>query len=142
VRKCLGRSARWRSSSRTEAISSVLEEQRQAEREQQLVVLGGETVRLDDHALDEHADREEQRADDHDGEVGIDPAQREQPVGGVHAEHHHRAVREVDDAQHAEDERQAARHQPVHAAEQEAADGGLEEKLAGNAAQRPSRATW
>jgi hypothetical protein len=35
-------------------------------------------------------------------------------------------VGEVDDSQHAEDERLAARHQPVDAAEQEAADGGLD----------------
>ena len=83
----------------------VLEEQRQAEREQELVVLGGVAVGLDDHALDERCRSRRTTAPTITmDEVGIDPAQREQPVGGVHAEHHHRAVGEVDDAQHAEDQ--------------------------------------
>ena len=122
----------------------VLDEQREAEGEQELVVLGGGAVGLDERLLDARADGEEERRGDEDRRVGVDPVEHEEPVRGVHGEHHHRPVGEVDDAQHAEDQGEPARDEPVDAAEEDAADGGLEQEARGHpitpAASIPS--TW
>jgi hypothetical protein len=103
----------------------VLEEEGEAQREQELVVLGRPTVRLDDDSLHHDAEHEEERRRHRDRQVRVDAAPHEEPVGGVHRQHHHRPVGEVDDAEHAENQGQPAGDEPVHAAEQETADDGL-----------------
>ena len=110
----------------------VLEEEGQPEREQELIVLGGLTIGLDHDLLDDHAEHEEERRGQDHREVWIDPGESEEPVRRVHGQHHHRAVGEVDDAEHAEDQAEPAGHQPVHASQQQAADDGLKQEPPGH----------
>ena len=91
-----------------------------AEGDEKLVLVGARIEIADDQPLRQHPDQHhEQRAGDHrqDEGAGIgigDPA-------GVAAEHEHRAMGEIQHAQHAVDDRQAggdqreqrAEHQPV-----------------------------
>ena len=49
----------------------------------------------------------------------------------IHRDRHHLAMGEIDDAHHAEDDRQAERHQAVDEAGQDAADGDVEIDIAG-----------
>ena len=64
--------------------------------------------------LDQHADQpdRERRQDDRAPEAeGVRPSASIRRVGAVEAQHVERAVREIDDPRHAEDQRQAGRHQ-------------------------------
>ena len=56
---------------------------------------------------------------------GSSPSHGEQHDGRVHRDRHDFAVREVDDAHHAEDHRQPERHQPVDQAGQHAGQDEL-----------------
>ena len=88
----------------------------EAEGHQQLVLVRPRVEVADDHPLHHHADQhDEQRAgddgDDEGARIGIgDPA-------GVAAEHEHRAVREVEDAERAVDDGQAGGDQREQRAE-------------------------
>ena len=91
----------------------ILDHQGQAERRQQLKQLRRVIDSPQQHHLDQHADH------GHDQRRGNDPApkadragkslgQRERHIGAEHVEG---AMREIDDPRHAEDDRQARRHQ-------------------------------
>ena len=68
---------------------------------------------------------------------GSMPAQREQEIDDIAAQHDEGAMGEIDDVEHAPYQRHAERHQPVEAAQQDAVDQDLNEKHR----QRPARPT-
>ncbi|MNV99369.1 hypothetical protein D3C71_1947170 [compost metagenome] len=74
----------------------------------------------------EVAQQVEKRHGDHDGGIRV-PAERSPKAPAcVHGHHEEGAVREVDDAQHAEDQAEPERDAAVDAAQQEAVDDGVE----------------
>ncbi len=79
-------------------------------------------------AVDEHAEDEEQRHQQHAGEDRIEPVARQQ-VGAVRAEHHDRRMRDVRHVEQAERDRQPDAHRGVEAAEQDAEQHRLEQQV-------------
>ena len=105
------------------------------EQQQELLMLGPSDEGRDQAALQGIAHGEEEEGDHGQAEQGRDLEVLEAHPGEVHADHHHLAVREVDDAHDAEDHRQAERHQPVDHAGEQAVDDGLgeiEEEVGGH----------
>ena len=114
-----GRRHRLRKTAEEEA-HRLDEDDAETEGDEKLVLVGARIKIADDQPLHQHADQHhEQRAGDHrdDERAGIgvgDPA-------GIAAQHEHRAMREVEHAKHAVDDRQPrgdqreqrAEHQPV-----------------------------
>ena len=103
-----------------------------SDQQDELLVLRPCHERLHDSALQQVADDEEGQA-----AMGIAAtigSSLNRPnntnAAYIHGEHGELAVREIDDAHHAEDDRQAERHQPVHEAGQHALDQdfGVEER--------------
>ncbi len=90
-------------------------------------MLGGVSGRVDDEALDDESDAEENGHGDQHREVGVDPITGEEHEGKIHADRHQASVSEVDDAENTEDQSQPHRHQAVDATDQEAGDGRLTE---------------
>ncbi len=74
----------------------------------------------DDEPVHQHAEQEHGRHDGDDRHIGVEAEQLGDRPGAVHREHQEFAVREVDDAQHAEGEREADAHQGVDAADENA----------------------
>jgi hypothetical protein len=115
---------------------SIGEHQGDAERDDDLGVvalrLGRHHARTgdlrDQKAVQQPADREHDRPREHgaDDRAGIGAEERQhaeagdQIVGGVHAQHHEIAVREVHDPHDAKDDAQPDAHQPIGAADQQA----------------------
>jgi hypothetical protein len=97
------------------------------EQRQLLALVGAQ--RPDEHELQRDAEREAERRDDEDPDEGIDVQLREEAVAEVGAEDDQRALRDVDDLHHAEGQRQAAGHQRVDAAREQAQQGGLDEQV-------------
>jgi hypothetical protein len=60
----------------------------------------------DDEPIGRGAEQEHRRDHDDCGEIGIDPAEAAERPGAVHGDHQELAMGEVDDARHAEDQRQ------------------------------------
>ena len=73
------------------------------------------------------ADQEERRNEDRQGEVGIDAELRLQEIRAVERQHQQAAVGEVDDVQHAVDQREPERDQRVDRADGEAVQHGRHE---------------
>ena len=102
-----------RVSARKRVEQRVLDHDREAERHQQDVAVLAVRGRADDEALQAVAEQEEQRRQPDGREIGIEA---EQLVGEERREHRggqQRAVREVDDVQHAVDQRQPERDQRI-----------------------------
>ena len=92
----------------------VLDHQHDGEGREQLEQFGRLVDAAQHQHLDQHADQADRERRQHDRapEAEGRAAQRlDQAVGAVEAQHVERAVREVDDPRHAEDQRQAGRHQ-------------------------------
>ena len=92
----------------------VLDHQDDGEGGEQLEELGRAVDAAQDEELDHDADQpdRERRQDHRAPEAERRAAQRlDQAVGAVEPQHVERAVREIDDPRHAEDQRQAGRHQ-------------------------------
>ena len=70
-------------------------------------------------------EHEQRGGDRHQQQERIELQRAEQHQRQVHGQRHHLAMREVDDAHHAEDDRQAERHQPVDETRQQAAGGDV-----------------
>src|SRR5947209_1617466 len=68
---------------------------------------------------------EEKEAGGKKSPVGIEVEVVEEHEGGVHADHHESTMGEVDNAHHAEDQRQAHADEGVEGPGQEAVDAGL-----------------
>ena len=91
----------------------ILHHQGQAEGRQQLEQFGRVIDPPQQHHLDQHADHRHHQRRDHDAapepeRAGKPLGQRERDIGAEHVE---RAMGEIDDPRHAEDDRQARRHQ-------------------------------
>ena len=91
----------------------ILDHQGQAERRQQLKQFGRVIDPPQQHHFDQHADHgdDQRRGDDaapKSDRAGKSLGQRERHIGAEHVE---RAMGEIDDPRHAEDDRQARRHQ-------------------------------
>jgi len=92
----------------------VLDDNREPERYQENVAIVAVTGQADDKALQGVAEPEKQHRQRHRREVRIEA---EQLIGKERSEHgrgQQRAVREVDDVQHAVDQRQPKRDQGIH----------------------------
>ena len=59
----------------------------------------------------------------------IDASDREQIIDGIAAQHDESAMREIDDVEHAPDQRHAERHQAIETAQQDAVDEDLRENI-------------
>jgi hypothetical protein len=81
--------------------------------------------RPDDHPVHEDTEQEHGRHDRDDGIVGIEPEIFRHRPGAVHRKHQELAMGEIDDAQHAEDQRQADAHERVDAADEQAGEDEL-----------------
>ena len=90
-------------------------------------MLGPRDERIDEARLQQVAEDEECRGDRQHGDERVEPERGEQDGRRVHRDGHHLAVREVDHPHHAEDHRQAERHQAVHQARQDAGDDYVED---------------
>ena len=86
--------------------------------------------RLDDEALQHVAQREEDRHQHEDRDVGIDAAERVEKERRVQRQHEQAAVREVDDVQHAIDQRQAERDERVDRAHRQPVQHGRKQQPA------------
>ena len=91
----------------------ILDHQRQAERRQQLKQFRRVIDASQQHHFDEHADHSDDQRRGDDAAPKTDRAgktfgQRERRIGAEHVE---RAMGEIDDARHAEDDRQTRRHE-------------------------------
>ena len=64
------------------------------------------------------------RHHDKQGQVGVDAGLGQQKIDGKHGQHEHAAMGEIDDVQHAIDQRQTRRDQGVDATHQQAVDRG------------------
>ena len=104
------------------------ERDRPGDQQRELLALVG-AQRADEDELQRDAEREAQRGDDQDPHEGIDVQPREQRVAEVRAEDDQRALGDVDDLHHAEGQREAAGHQRVDAAGQDAQQAGLDEEV-------------
>ena len=85
--------------------------------------------RHDDQAVHHDPEQEHGRHDRHDGIVWVEAEIPRHRPGAVHRDHQEFAVGEIDDAQHAENQRQPDAHQGIDAADEQAgkdelADGG------------------
>ena len=83
---------------------------------------------IDQASLHDDAEQEERGRAEHESDVGIDAGLRREKVGEVHPPYHHVAVREIDDAHDAEDEREPHGHEAVDTAEEDPADQPLEDE--------------
>ena len=79
------------------------------------------------HPLDKGSEQEPGGRDDDEGQVGVEVQRAEQREGDVHADRHELAVREVDDAHDAEDEREPDSDHGVDAAREDAGGDRLDE---------------
>ena len=99
---------------------------RDRDQQQELAVLGPRDEGIDHAVLQRIAEGEQHRGDRHQHHQRIEMEGGEQRHRDIHRDRHHLAVGEIDDAHHAEDHRQAERHQAVDQAGQHAADGDIE----------------
>ncbi|BCQ28747.1 hypothetical protein NK8_69370 (plasmid) [Caballeronia sp. NK8] len=99
---------------------------RYADGREDLDVRVGREQRLDDEALDQHAEGEQKQGDRHRGYIRVPAELRGEQPHGVHADHQQFAVREVDHPHDAEDQRQADADDRVRAAQQQAVDEKLQ----------------
>ena len=91
----------------------ILDDEHDAERGDQLQQFGCAVESAKQQPLDQCADDADQRGSGHDRDPVSHRATFEstdERVADIRAQHHQRPVREVDDARHAEDQRQACRH--------------------------------
>jgi hypothetical protein len=79
----------------------------------------------DERPVDHHADHEHRGDRDEQPEERVDVRLREQRVREVGAQDDQDTLGDVDDVEHAEDQRQADRHEGVNAPEENAVDDGL-----------------
>ena len=91
----------------------ILDHQGQAEGREQLEQLGRVIDAAQQHHLDQHADQRHGKRGDDDAAPEAERARKplRQREGDVGAEHVEGAMREIHDPRHAEDDRQARRHQ-------------------------------
>ncbi|KGQ02229.1 hypothetical protein BBAD15_g12562 [Beauveria bassiana D1-5] len=116
-----------------------------AHRGEDLDVLVGVEQRLDDAFLRQRAQREQDDRHRHQADVRMHAELRRDQIDQVHADHQEFAVREVDDADHAEDQRQPQADDGVGAAQQQAIDDQLNEDIHGATSWngvRPGAAAW
>ena len=106
----------------------VLEHERDAQHQENLHLVRRVDDAIDELALDDEAGDEQDRGGTHESDVRIDAEPGGAEPGQVHRPHHEVAVGEVHDAHHAEDQREADRHQAVDAAEEQAADHRLDDE--------------
>ena len=107
----------------------VLQHDRDAERHEQDVLVVAVAGAADHAALQRVAEREHRRHHDRQRQVRVDAEETLQAVDAVQRHHQRRAVREVDDVQHAVDQRQAERHQRVDRAGGDAVEQRREEDV-------------
>ena len=100
----------------------VLDHDREAERHQQDVAVLAMRGRADDEALQPVAEQEEQRREPERREIGIEAEQLVREERREHRGGQQRAMREVDDVQHAVDQRQPERDQRVDGAGHQAVE--------------------
>jgi hypothetical protein len=91
--------------------------------------LSGTLEALEIDAVDRRPSGEEQGRDRHPDEDRIDPPGAVDDVGNVCPDHHEGRMRDVDDVELAEDDRQAERHRRVEPAEQQARHDRVGEQL-------------
>src|SRR5260221_7639146 len=94
----------------------IVDDDGEAERHQQDIVLPAVARRGDDRALQRIAQHEHRRNDDRQSEIGIDAEERVEEIDAVERQHQQAAMGEIDDVQHAVDQRQPERHQRVNRA--------------------------
>jgi hypothetical protein len=115
----------WQAGATVIVAKQALDHQRKAEGQQQAIQMIEVVQPADDRALQQHADyTDDQRSEDQRREV-TDPRILQKHPGGEGAHHEQRAMREVDDVQHAEDDREPHRQHGVEGAVDQA-----EQKLA------------
>ena len=88
----------------------------------ELAVLGAIDERINDRALHQIAEREQNRRDRHQHDQRIEAKRREENDHEVHRDRHHLAVRKIDDPDDAENHRKAECHQAIDKARQYTAD--------------------
>ena len=88
----------------------------------ELRMLGSGDEGIDQARLQRVAEDEERGGDRQHGDEGIELERGEERGRRVHGDGHHLAVREVHHAHHAEDHREAERHQAIHQPRQDPGD--------------------
>ena len=99
---------------------------RQRHQQQELRMLRAGDEGIDQSKLQHIAEREHHGGDWNEQKQRIKMEAGAEHYRDEHGDGHHLAVGEIDHAHHAEDDRQAERHQPVHQAGQNSADGDVE----------------
>jgi len=102
----------------------VIHDDRQAQRDQQDVLVAAMRRMLDDAALQHVAQHEEGGHRDRQRQIRVDAEAGIEEIDAVQRDHQDRAVGEVDDVQHAVDQRKAERHQRVDRAGGQPVDQG------------------
>ena len=98
-----------------------------ADQQDELLMLGPADERVDQHGSAARSRRRRTRpAIGTSASSGSSLKRREQHVGRIHGDHGELAMGEIDDPHHAEDHRQAERHQPVDEPGQHALDHDVE----------------
>ena len=82
--------------------------------------------------LQQVSECEQRGGDQRQAQQRIDAERAKEDERGEHAEHHHLAMREIDDADDAENDRQPERAQAIDQPRQQAADGDIEIESAGH----------
>ena len=100
----------------------------------------------DDEAVERPADAEHHERQQRQGEQRIEMQLRGEQPGAEHRDHQQRAMREVDDVQHAVDQRQPECHERIDATGQQSADErgeqDVEHQPTSSAAARPAIAPY
>ncbi len=106
----------------------IVDHDREAQRDQQDVLVAAVIVAADQQAIEHEAETE--GAGDHHRQrgVGIDADQPPEIEDGIHGQHQQAAMGEIDDVQHAVDQRQPDGDKDVNAAGQKAVQDAREEE--------------
>ncbi len=102
------------------------DDDRQRHHQQKLAVLRPGDERIDQARLQRVAEDEHHRRDRHEHDQRIEMKRREQHDRDIHRDRHHLAMGEIDDAHHAENNRQPKRHQAVDQTGQNTGDGDIQ----------------
>ena len=101
------------------------QQQRQREGQEDLRHVVRPQHPADQEMLDQHADHEQHRHRDEKRKKRIDAELVGEEEADIHPDHHEFALGEVDDLDHAEDQRDADADERVDAADEQAVDDGL-----------------
>ena len=102
------------------------DDDRQRHQQQELAVLRPGDEGIDQSRLQRVAEHEQHRGDRHHHDQRIEVKCGKQHDREIHRDRHHLAMGEIDDAHHAENDREPERHQAIDQAGQNSADGNVQ----------------